>query len=61
MAGLDLNNLFRGSLRNNCPAIDPASGSKINDPVGAFDDFQVMLDHDQSVSLVAQLHQDLEQ
>src|SRR5215472_17414889 len=61
MAGLDLNNLLRSSLRDHCSAMGPAAGSKINDPVGAFDDFQVMLDHDQSVPLVAQLHQDLEQ
>src|SRR5581483_10539501 len=49
------------SNADNLAAGIPAFRTQINNPVGAFDHFQIVLDHDYGVASVAQLHEHLQQ
>ena len=54
-AALIRSNFLRRSYGNDLSALTAAAGTEINDPVGAFDDIKIVLDHDQSVACIASL------
>ena len=49
---LRLRHVLRGSGGYHAPTVSPALWSHVDDPVGALDDLQVMLDHDDGVSCI---------
>ena len=54
MRRLDFRNCLRRPRRDELPALVARLGPEIDDPVGAFDDFEIVLDHDQRVAAVDQ-------
>src|SRR5436309_3294085 len=51
---------FRRSGSHQLSALLTAFRAEINDPIGAFNHLQIMLDHDEGVAGIAQFHQHLE-
>ncbi len=45
-------NLFRRATGNNVAAVDAGFGADVDDPIGGFDDVEVVLDHDDRVAQV---------
>src|SRR5205085_9171862 len=61
IAAGQLCDFFRRSRTDNlAPTLAPFR-PEIDDPIRAFDHLEIMLDHDQRVPGIAELHQDLEQ
>ena len=60
MAGPDLGHGFGCSLGDDPAAMFAAVGAEVEDPVGAFDDIHIVLDDDEGVAGLAQLHEDLQ-
>src|SRR6266487_494043 len=56
-----IDNRLRRTCSDNLAAPLAPFRSKIDNPVGALDHFQIVLDHDDGISGVAQFHQHLEQ
>ena len=54
-------NVFRCAHAHHSTATGPTFGSHVNQPVGGFDDVQVVLDHHNRVAGIAQLVQHFEQ
>lgn len=52
---------FRGALSNDFPASIPSLGAHIDDPVGSFDDVQIMFDDNDRIALVAQAMENFEE
>ena len=57
----DLHDLLWRSLGNNFPAVSARFGPKIDNPVGAFNHFKVVLDHDQRMAGIDQALKNLKQ
>ena len=55
IGGPDARELFRGPLPHELPPFGPAFGSQVDDPVGAFDHIQIVLDHNDRIARVNQL------
>src|SRR4051794_33385338 len=53
-AGRILRDAFRGTGRDNLSAASAALGAEVDDPVGSFDDVEVVLDDHDRIALVAQ-------
>ncbi len=53
--------MLRGSFRNDIAPAGAAVGSQVDDPVGRLDDVEVVLDHDDRVSLCRKAVEDLQQ
>ena len=60
MRALLADNVFRRALRNNLATAITTFRPHVDDPVGCLDDFEIMLDHDNTVSLIDQLVQHFE-
>ena len=61
MAGRARGDLFRRALRDDVTAFIAGFRAEINDPIGAFDDIQVVLDDDDRVPGIYQALENLEQ
>ena len=46
---------------DNLPAADPAFRAKVDNPIGRFDDFEVMLYDDDGIALVPKFVEDLQE
>ena len=51
----DARELFRGPLPHELAPFGSAFGSQVDDPVGAFDHIQIVLDHNDRIARVNQL------
>ena len=60
MAGFDLRNILRRTLGYDHSAVDAAFRSQIDDPIRGFNHLEVMLNDDQSISLVPKFDQDIQ-
>src|SRR5439155_14319883 len=58
---LDFCDFFRRSNGNDFPALIPGFGSEIDDPIGRFNDFQIVLDYDKRMPGFNQTLEKLEQ
>ena len=54
-------NILRRSLRHKPLAFVPGFGTEINHPIGAFDDIEVVLDHDDRVTRVNEALKDFQE
>lgn len=61
VAGRARGDLFRRALRDDVTAFIAGFRAEINDPIGAFDDIQIVLDDDDRVPGVYQALENLEQ
>src|SRR6516225_11523858 len=61
MTGFDCSNSLRCSLCDDLTAEVSAFRTEINNPIRALDDLQVVFDHNQRISLVPKLEQNLQQ
>ncbi len=61
MARLDLRDLLWRALGDDLTAAETTLGAHVDDPVGALDDVEVVLDDDDRVALVDEALDDLEQ
>ena len=52
---------FRRALRDNAPALIAAFGSEIDDPIGGFDNVQIVFDHHHRIAMVTQAVEHLQQ
>src|SRR6516225_4742929 len=58
---LGMRDLFRSSSGHDAAAMDSSIGTKVDNPVGRFDDIQMMLDNDYRVSQVCQSAENVQQ
>ena len=61
MAGVarrDLGDLLRRAFGDDLAALDAAFGTHVDDPVGGFDDVEIMFDHHHAVALFDQAVED---
>ena len=56
-----LGNEFRGARGENLAALFAALGTEIDDPIGGFDDVEVVLDDDDGIALIAETMQNDQQ
>src|SRR6201984_2723641 len=61
VAGFDFGNVLRRTLGNARPAINTALWPQVDDPIRGLNHLEVMLNDDQSISLVPKLYEDIEQ
>src|ERR1700757_5221218 len=61
VAGFDFGNVLRRTLGNDRPTINTALWPQVDDPIRRLNHLEVMLNDDQSVSLVPKLYEDVEQ
>lgn len=53
--------LLGRTFRDNLPALDPAFGAQIDDPVCGFDDVEIMFDDDDAVALLDEAVENFEE
>src|SRR5262245_41388461 len=61
MAPFRRSHLFRCATCDDCPTTCTTLGAKIDHPIGTFDDLEVMLNDNERIAGVAELHEHFEQ
>jgi hypothetical protein len=61
MTGFGPDDFLRGTLGHDCPALGTSLRTEIDDPVGGLDDVQVVFNHQNTVPLVHQAVEYVEQ